>query len=72
MSSAPTSPLLTIVGCGPLTAAKIVGESRQMIRSKDAFARLNGRNLGNALRRPRLGTNCTTLDMHSTWLRLAE
>lgn len=36
--------LLTIVGCGPLTAAKIVGETVQVprFRSKDAFARLNG------------------------------
>lgn len=36
--------LLAIVGCGPLTAAKIVGETAQVgrFRSKDAFARLNG------------------------------
>lgn len=36
--------LLVIVGCGPLTAAKIVGETAQArrFRSKDAFARLNG------------------------------
>lgn len=36
--------LLAIVGCGPLTAAKIVGETSQVrrFRSKDAFARLNG------------------------------
>jgi transposase len=35
--------LLAIVGCGPLTAAKIVGETAQVrrFRSKDAFARLN-------------------------------
>jgi transposase len=35
---------LAIVGCGPLTAAKIVGETGQVrrFRSKDAFARLNG------------------------------
>jgi transposase len=35
---------LAIVGCGPLTAAKIVGETAQVrrFRSKDAFARLNG------------------------------
>ncbi len=41
-SAAP--PLLAIVGCGPLTAAKIVGETAQVhrFRSKDAFARLNG------------------------------
>jgi len=36
--------LLAIVGCGPLTAAKILGETAQVrrFRSKDAFARLNG------------------------------
>lgn len=36
--------LLAIVGCGALTAAKIVGETAQVrrFRSKDAFARLNG------------------------------
>jgi transposase len=36
--------LLAIVGCGALTAAKIVGETAQVRRfgSKDAFARLNG------------------------------
>lgn len=36
--------LLAIVGCGPLTAAKIVGETAQArrFRSKDAFARHNG------------------------------
>jgi transposase len=36
--------VLSIVGCGPLTAAKIVGETAQVrrFRSKDAFARLNG------------------------------
>jgi transposase len=36
--------LLAIAGCGPLTAAKIVGETAQVrrFRSKDAFARLNG------------------------------
>jgi transposase len=36
--------LLAIVGCGALTAAKIVGETAQVHRfhSKDAFARLNG------------------------------
>ena len=36
--------LLAIVGCGPLTAAKIIGETAQVgrFRSKDAFARLNG------------------------------
>ena len=36
--------LLAIVGCGPLTAAKIVGETAQVgrFRSKDAFARFNG------------------------------
>jgi transposase len=36
--------LLAIVGCGPLTAAKIVGETAQVhrFRSKDAFARHNG------------------------------
>jgi transposase len=36
--------LLEIVGCGALTAAKIVGETAQVtrFRSKDAFARLNG------------------------------
>jgi transposase len=36
--------LLAIVGCGPLTAAKIVGETAHVtrFRSKDAFARLNG------------------------------
>jgi transposase len=35
---------LAIVGCGPLTAAKIVGETAQVhrFRSKDAFARHNG------------------------------
>jgi transposase len=39
---APT--LLAIVGCGPLTAAKIVGETAgaHRFRSKDAFARHNG------------------------------
>ncbi len=38
------SSLLAIVGCGPLTAAKIIGETAQVdrFRSKDAFARLNG------------------------------
>jgi transposase len=36
--------LLSIAGCGPLTAAKIVGETAQVrrFRSKDAFTRLNG------------------------------
>jgi transposase len=36
--------LLAIVGCGALTAAKIIGETAQVsrFRSKDAFARLNG------------------------------
>jgi transposase len=36
--------LLAIVGCGALTAAKIVGETAQAgrFRSKDAFARHNG------------------------------
>jgi transposase len=36
--------LLAIVGCGPLTAAKIVGVTAQVhrFRSKDACARLNG------------------------------
>jgi transposase len=36
--------LLTIVGCGALTAAKIVGETAHAgrFRSKDAFARHNG------------------------------
>ena len=36
--------LLAIVGCCPLTAAKIVGETAQVrrFRSKDAFAQLNG------------------------------
>ena len=36
--------LLAIVGCGPLTAAKIVGETAQVhrFRSKEAFARHNG------------------------------
>lgn len=36
--------LLAIVGCGALTAAKIVGETAQVhrFRSKDAFTRLNG------------------------------
>jgi transposase len=36
--------LLAIVGCGPLTAAKIVDETVQVhrFRSKDAFARHNG------------------------------
>jgi transposase len=36
--------LLTIVGCGALTAAKIVGETAHAgrLRSKDAFARHNG------------------------------
>jgi transposase len=36
--------LLAIVGCGALTAAKLVGETAQVrrFRSKDAFARLNG------------------------------
>ncbi len=36
--------LLAVVGCGPLTAAKILGETAQVrrFRSKDAFARLNG------------------------------
>jgi transposase len=36
--------LLAIVGCGPLTAAKIIGETAQVgrFRSRDAFARLNG------------------------------
>jgi hypothetical protein len=36
--------LSAIVGCGPLTAAKIVGETARVrrFRSKDAFARLNG------------------------------
>jgi transposase len=36
--------LLAIVGCGPLTAAKIVGETANVdrFRSKDAFARHNG------------------------------
>jgi hypothetical protein len=36
--------LLAIVGCGPLTAAKIIGETAQVhrFRSKDAFARHNG------------------------------
>jgi transposase len=36
--------LLAVVGCGALTAAKIVGETAQVhrFRSKDAFARLNG------------------------------
>lgn len=41
----PAAPsLLAIVGCGPLTAAKILGETAQVrrFRSKDAFARLNG------------------------------
>jgi hypothetical protein len=40
----PRQSLLAIVGCGPLTAAKIVGETGQVrrFRSKDAFARLNG------------------------------
>jgi transposase len=39
---APT--LLTLPGCGPLTAAKIVGETAGMtrFRSKEAFARHNG------------------------------
>ena len=42
--SAVAPSLLAIVGCGPLTAAKIVGETAQVsrFRSKDAFARLNG------------------------------
>ncbi|WP_423797498.1 transposase [Mycolicibacterium moriokaense] len=33
-----------MVGCGPLTAARIVGETVQVrrFRAKDAFARLNG------------------------------
>jgi transposase len=36
--------LLAIVGCGALTAAKIVGETAHAgrFRSKDAFARHNG------------------------------
>jgi transposase len=36
--------LLDICGCGPLTAAKIVGETADVrrFRSKDAFARYNG------------------------------
>ena len=36
--------LLAIVGCGALTAAKIIGETAQVhrFRAKDAFARLNG------------------------------
>jgi len=36
--------LLAIVGCGALTAAKIIGETADVgrFRSKDAFARLNG------------------------------
>ena len=36
--------LLAIVGCGPLTAAKIIGETAHVrrFRSKDAFARHNG------------------------------
>lgn len=36
--------LVAIVGCGALTAAKIVGETAQVsrFRSKDTFARLNG------------------------------
>jgi Transposase IS116/IS110/IS902 family len=36
--------LLAIVGCDPLTAAMILGETTQVhrFRSKDAFARLNG------------------------------
>ncbi|KBZ57151.1 hypothetical protein K875_05669 [Mycobacterium [tuberculosis] TKK-01-0051] len=36
--------LLAVVGCGPLTAAKILGQTAQVrrFRSKDAFARLNG------------------------------
>jgi transposase len=39
---APT--LLDICGCGPLSAAKIVGETADVrrFRSKDAFARYNG------------------------------
>jgi transposase len=36
--------LLAICGCGPLTAAKIVGETAgvERFRTKDAFARHNG------------------------------
>jgi transposase len=42
--SAVAPSLLAVVGCGPLTAAKIAGETAQVrrFRSKDAFARLNG------------------------------
>ncbi|MCX5042355.1 transposase [Aldersonia sp. NBC_00410] len=40
----PAPSLLAVVGCGPLTAAKILGETANVrrFRSKDAFARHNG------------------------------
>jgi transposase len=52
--------LLAIYGCGPLTAAKIVGETAGIgrFRSRDAFARHNGTAPISVCRRTRLGIGC--------------